>query len=132
MTSTGSLASGQRAVFSSASPLPSGASSFSVLNFLPSAFAVCWQRRAGLEKMRVECASRGAGEVYRPRARVRVLAPLLRSCLDAGSDLVRLETLAEGRCVQTLHVGSYDDEGPVLSRLHAFAAESRLALTGKH
>ena len=24
----------------------------------------------------------------------------------------------EGRCLQTLHVGSYDDEGPVLARLH--------------
>ncbi len=27
-------------------------------------------------------------------------------------------TLDEGRCAQTLHVGSYDDEGPVLGRLH--------------
>ncbi|MFV0533083.1 MAG: hypothetical protein ACK5MR_05450, partial [Cumulibacter sp.] len=26
---------------------------------------------------------------------------------------VRLETLSEGRCAQTLHVGSFDDEGPV-------------------
>ncbi len=58
--------------------------------------------------------------------------PLLASCLDAGSDRVRVETLAEGRCVQTLHVGSYDDEGPVIERLHAFAAESGLALTGRH
>jgi hypothetical protein len=33
-------------------------------------------------------------------------------------DLVRLETLDEGRCVQILHVGSYDDEAPMLRRLH--------------
>jgi hypothetical protein len=33
-------------------------------------------------------------------------------------DDVRLVTLTEGRCVQTLHVGSFDDEGPVLARLH--------------
>ncbi|WP_275187180.1 GyrI-like domain-containing protein [Bradyrhizobium sp. CSA112] len=26
--------------------------------------------------------------------------------------------LGEGRCLQTLHVGSYDDEGPTLARLH--------------
>jgi len=26
--------------------------------------------------------------------------------------------LDEGRCVQTLHFGSYDDEGPMLARLH--------------
>jgi len=31
---------------------------------------------------------------------------------------LRPYTLDEGRCVQTLHVGSYDDEGPVLARLH--------------
>lgn len=41
---------------------------------------------------------------------------------DAGTaarlDDVRLEPLAEGLSVQTLHVGSYDDEGPVLARLH--------------
>lgn len=31
---------------------------------------------------------------------------------------LRLERLEEGLCLQTLHVGSYDDEGPVLARLH--------------
>jgi hypothetical protein len=31
---------------------------------------------------------------------------------------VRLETLSEGTCVQALHVGSYDDEGPLLERMH--------------
>jgi hypothetical protein len=33
-------------------------------------------------------------------------------------DLLRLQTLDEGRCVQTLHIGPYDDEGPVLARMH--------------
>ena len=36
---------------------------------------------------------------------------------DTPSSL-RLEPLAEGRALQTLHVGSYDDEGPTLARLH--------------
>lgn len=31
---------------------------------------------------------------------------------------VRLDELAEGRCLQTLHVGSFDDETAVLDRLH--------------
>jgi hypothetical protein len=31
---------------------------------------------------------------------------------------VRFEPYEEGRSVQVLHVGSYDDEGPVLARLH--------------
>ncbi|WP_413316748.1 GyrI-like domain-containing protein [Agrococcus sp. 1P02AA] len=31
---------------------------------------------------------------------------------------IRLEPLDEGLCVQTLHVGPYDDEGPVLARMH--------------
>jgi hypothetical protein len=35
---------------------------------------------------------------------------------SAGS--VRLQTLQEKTCVQTLHIGSYDDEAPVLQRLH--------------
>lgn len=31
---------------------------------------------------------------------------------------LRLEPFHEGRCLQTLHVGSYDDEGPILMKLH--------------
>jgi hypothetical protein len=33
-------------------------------------------------------------------------------------DDLRVATLRECTCVQTLHVGSFDDEGPVLARLH--------------
>lgn len=51
----------------------------------------------------------------------------------ALADPVRVETLAEGRCVQTLHVGSYDDEGPVLAELHdRFIPGAGLAMTGRH
>ncbi|MEU4242062.1 GyrI-like domain-containing protein [Actinoplanes sp. NPDC026619] len=49
------------------------------------------------------------------------------------SEAVRLEKLSEGRCVQTLHVGSYDDEAPVLARMHAeFIPANALRMTGKH
>ncbi|MEY9864581.1 hypothetical protein ABH935_010240 [Catenulispora sp. GAS73] len=51
----------------------------------------------------------------------------------AALERVRLETLEEGRCVQTLHVGSFDDEAEVLERMHhEFIPESGHAMTGKH
>lgn len=31
---------------------------------------------------------------------------------------VRHITMTEGACLQTLHIGSYDDEAPTLARLH--------------
>lgn len=31
---------------------------------------------------------------------------------------IRLEALSEGQCVQTLHVGSFEDEAAVLARMH--------------
>ena len=46
---------------------------------------------------------------------------------------VRLETLSEGSCVQTLHVGSFDDEAGLLARLHdEFIPEHGLEVSGKH
>lgn len=54
---------------------------------------------------------------------------------DASPSLgaVRLETLDEGLCVQTLHLGSFDDEGPTLDELHRrFIPEQGLAMTGLH
>jgi hypothetical protein len=46
---------------------------------------------------------------------------------------IRLETLSEGRCVQTLHVGSYDDEAGTLATLHhEFIPAHGLTMTGRH
>ena len=46
---------------------------------------------------------------------------------------VRFELLDEGLCVQTLHIGSFDDEGPVLQRLHEeFIPSQGLTPTGHH
>ena len=48
-------------------------------------------------------------------------------------DDVRLETLSEGRCVQTLHVGPFDDEADVLARMHdEFIPEQGLRMVGRH
>lgn len=48
-------------------------------------------------------------------------------------DEVRWGTLHEGRCVQTLHVGSYDDETPVLEEMHErFIPAHGLQMAGVH
>ncbi|MBQ1026204.1 GyrI-like domain-containing protein [Micromonospora sp. C95] len=48
-------------------------------------------------------------------------------------DDIRLEPLSEGRCVQTLHVGSFDDEAAVLADLHdEFIPAQGLRMTGRH
>ncbi|MEU5840734.1 GyrI-like domain-containing protein [Rhodococcus sp. NPDC047139] len=46
---------------------------------------------------------------------------------------VRPFRMTEGRCLQTLHVGPYDDEGPVLQRLHTQVMPQRgLTFAGEH
>lgn len=58
---------------------------------------------------------------------------LVSAGLDRAGDGVRLETLAEGRCVQTLHVGSFDDEADVLAGIHDdFVPAHGLRLAGLH
>ncbi|PIJ47789.1 hypothetical protein BMH30_06720, partial [Leucobacter sp. OLES1] len=46
---------------------------------------------------------------------------------------VRRESLTEGRCVQTLHIGSYDEETDTLAELHErFIPGQGLRMTGRH
>lgn len=45
---------------------------------------------------------------------------------------VRLETFYEGNCVQIMHTGSYDDEGPTVACLHRYIEEQGWTLSGKH
>lgn len=45
---------------------------------------------------------------------------------------LRLETYQEGLAVQILHLGSYDDEGPVIARMHAFINDNGYRPAGKH
>ena len=46
---------------------------------------------------------------------------------------VRQLTLHEGRCAQVLHLGSYDDEAPLLETLHGpFFQQHGLDFTGSH
>ncbi|OZD66910.1 hypothetical protein CH272_09695 [Rhodococcus sp. 05-340-1] len=70
--------------------------------------------------------------IDRPMFEAAVATAASKSDSDASSR-VRLETLDEGLCVQTLHIGSYDDETPVLEELHRrYIPESGLTMTGKH
>ncbi|HXP60421.1 MAG TPA: GyrI-like domain-containing protein [Dongiaceae bacterium] len=45
---------------------------------------------------------------------------------------VRLETLAEGTCVQMLHVGPYDQECVTIARMKEFAENNQLEFHGRH
>jgi len=46
---------------------------------------------------------------------------------------VRFEPYAEGRALQLLHVGSYDDEAPKLKQLHdEYMPEHDLTFNGRH
>lgn len=46
---------------------------------------------------------------------------------------VRLETLSEGRCVQALHIGAYDDEAALLRHMHEeFIPAQGLRMVGRH
>lgn len=48
-------------------------------------------------------------------------------------DEIRLASLSEGRCVQTLHVGSFDTETEVLARMHdEFIPQNALRMVGRH
>lgn len=50
-----------------------------------------------------------------------------------GLRRVRFAPYDEGLSVQTMHIGSYDDEGPTLARLHdEYIPQNVLVMTGRH
>ena len=58
----------------------------------------------------------------------------IRAKKDLGAaSRIRWLELEEGLCVQVMHTGSYDDEAPVLARLHHdFMPANHLAFNGDH
>ena len=53
--------------------------------------------------------------------------------LGSISESLRLETLEEGPCLQALHIGSYDEEGTLLARLHnEIMPAERYDFAGRH
>lgn len=47
-------------------------------------------------------------------------------------DEVRFESYHEGDAVQIMHIGSYDEEGPNIARLHQHIADNGWTLSRKH
>jgi hypothetical protein len=63
---------------------------------------------------------------------VRAVAALRKRGKEGDAALVRLESIAEGRCVQMLHVGPYDKEGDTIAVMAQHAASHGLRCTGPH
>ena len=59
------------------------------------------------------------------------ISAVRRKQASAALEALRLETFAEGRCAQILHIGPFSEEGPTIARLHEFINE-RSGLRGKH
>lgn len=62
----------------------------------------------------------------------RAIALLKKRGKGAEAGRVGLETLAEGRCVQALHVGPYDEEAATVARMKSFAESRKLRFDGRH
>lgn len=60
----------------------------------------------------------------------------LKNLLDKGKTEkvkdVQLETLEEGKCVQILHVGPYDQVRGAIEKMQSFAEENGASFTDKH
>ncbi|MFE4055260.1 GyrI-like domain-containing protein [Streptomyces sp. NPDC059096] len=67
-------------------------------------------------------------------AMVRAAMHHVEKVKDLGAGhRVRFEEYTEGRCVQTLHIGPYDEEGPTIARMHdAFMPAEKLRPRGHH
>jgi hypothetical protein len=62
----------------------------------------------------------------------QAVAVLLKRGKGEDVKRVQLETLAEGRCVQMLHVGPYEKEGDTVAAMKAFAEGQGLRFHGRH
>lgn len=45
---------------------------------------------------------------------------------------IRFEAFKEGKAVQTLHIGPFSEEGPIIKKVHNFITENGYKLHGKH
>ena len=71
-------------------------------------------------------------DFIRQRQLDEAIAVLKAKGKDPAVADVKLETLKEGRCVQMLHVGSYDAEAATIAAISAFAQQQGLAFRGRH
>ncbi len=57
---------------------------------------------------------------------------IVRKTNLASIDKLRTENYKEGICVQVLYTGPYEEEGPTIKKMHAYAKQYRYKLRGKH
>ena len=62
----------------------------------------------------------------------RAVTALRKRGKEGDASLVRLESIAEGRCGQMLHVGPYDKEGDTIAVMTQLAAARGLRCAGPH
>ena len=62
----------------------------------------------------------------------QAVATLLKRGKPPEVKEVKLERIAEGRCVQMLHVGPYERESETIAKMKAFAESNGLRLAGPH
>ena len=62
----------------------------------------------------------------------RAIAVLKKRGKAPAADRVKLESIAEGKCVQALHVGPYDAEPVTVAAMKAFAEAKGLRFEGPH
>ena len=62
----------------------------------------------------------------------KAVVVLLKRGKGEAVKAVRLETIAEGRCVQMLHVGPYDKEPESIAIMKGFAEQQGLQFRGRH
>lgn len=71
-------------------------------------------------------------EIVTPAELSQAAAKLIEKGKALSADLVKLESFAEGPCVQMLHVGPYDREVETITMMKAFADGKGLELHGRH
>jgi hypothetical protein len=62
----------------------------------------------------------------------KAIGDVKRKKNPASIDKVRLEHLAEGKCVQALHIGPYDAEPPLIQKMHAWIKDNGHKERGRH
>jgi len=62
----------------------------------------------------------------------QAMAVLEKRGKATGAERVRLVTIDEGVCVQSLHVGPYEDEGVTMCAMKSFAESEGMKLNGVH
>jgi hypothetical protein len=67
-----------------------------------------------------------------PEMFAEALAQVRRKKPSPALERLRLECFAEGKCIQTLHLGPYSAEPATVERMRAFAKESGYVLADRH